>query len=259
MTFPMIYCNGDSYSNDNFHPELCGKIYSNRVGELLQGGYVINKAINGASNRRIIRTAVSDLLIERKNNPQQKIIALLGLTFELRSEIWVENPKIAHAPEESNFRSHQFSEQLHWKENLMDGADIETKNPYNLEKKFYKKFSEGRAFFFSPYAERINLLCDLVMLRKFLESQDIKFLIFQATQAEKLESDFLLDQFRDELRDDKRIMDLESFGFCNWAHEQGFVPFDYLDRPTIGHYKSDAHAAFAEQIILPTLKETGQI
>jgi len=30
---------------------------------------------------------------------------------------------------------------------------------------------------------------------------------------------------------------------------------DYLDRPHIGHYRADAHQAFAEQVLIPRLKE----
>ena len=72
---------------------------------------------------------------------------------------------------------------------------------------------------------------------------------------EKLDSDYLLDFFQEQLQDDLRFIDFNDFGFCNWSNQQGFVPLDFLDRPTIGHYQVDAHRAFAEEILLPKIKE----
>jgi hypothetical protein len=93
------------------------------------------------------------------------------------------------------------------------------------------------------------------MLRSLLESLDIDFLIFQSPRAEKLQNDYLLDFFKEQIVDDNRFFDLETFGFCDWCVDKNFVPLDYLDRPHIGHYGVDAHRAFAEQILIPKLKE----
>jgi hypothetical protein len=258
MPGTLVYCNGDSYSNENVDASLQGRTYANEVGYQLNGS-VINKSISGSCNRRIVRTTVSDLLAQRKIEPQQKIIALLGLTFDLRSEIWVENPKKTFPPEEANFRRHHFSKQTSWRENLLRGLDIGTENSEELEPSFFRKFSEGKAYFYNPYAERLNLLCDIVMLKKFLESLNVNFLIFQCPKGQPVGNGFLLDQFKQEIANDERIFDFESFGFLDWAHGQGFVPLDFKDRPQIGHYGADAHQAFATKVLLPRLKETGQI
>ena len=250
---PLIYCNGDSYSNENYHPSLLGKTYANVIGNLCNG-FVINSAISGSCNRRIIRSSLHDLMLQRELNPAQKIIALINLSFELRSELWADNLQVTQPPE-SNFVAHTFSKQTNWRENLLAGKDIDAPNRYNLDAKFYDKFSQGRAYFFSPYAERINLLTDLIMLKSTLEQLNIDFLIFQGPVAEKLESDYLLDFFKKHIDNDTRIFNLETFGFCHWAHTQGFVPLDFLDRPTIGHYGPDAHQAFATTVLIPKLKE----
>jgi hypothetical protein len=194
------------------------------------------------------------LILQRQLNPLQKIIALISLSFELRSEIWIDSLS-GKQPSESNFVTHTFSSQQNWRENLLNNNDIETPNKYKLDTKFYEKFSQGRAYFFSPYAERINLLADLIMLKSTLDSMNIDFLIFQGPAAEKLESDYLLDFFKQQIAMDQRIFDLETFGFCNWSHEQKFTPLDFLDRPKIGHYGSDAHCSFATTVLLPKLKE----
>ena len=255
LNFPLIYCNGDSYSDENFHePLLVGNTYVNSVASYVNG-FAINKAISGSCNRRIIRTTIHDLILQRKLNPAQQIIALVGLSFEIRSELWADELTTPVLPEESNFKTHQFTTQVSWRENLLAGIDIKPKNKDKLNKNFFKKFSDGRAFFYSPYAERINLLTDLIMFRSFCESLNINFLVFQSPKAEKLESDYLLDFLKGCLVDDKRFFDLETFGFCDWCAAQKFTPLDFPDRPQIGHYGPDAHAAFAEKILIPKLKE----
>jgi hypothetical protein len=253
IDFPLIYCNGDSYSNDRYHASLAEKTYAYVVGEHCNG-FVINAAVNGSCNRRIIRTSLHDLILQRQLNPLQKIIALISLSFDLRSEIWIDN-RTSKLPSESNFVTHTFSSQLNWRDNLLNSKDIETPNKYKLDTKFYENFSQGRAYFFSPYAERINLLADLIMLKSTLDSMNIDFLIFQGPAAEKLESDYLLDFFKQQITMDQRIFDLETFGFCNWSHEQKFTPLDFLDRPDIGHYGADAHHAFATTVLIPKLEE----
>lgn len=252
--FPLIYCNGDSYSDENYHPSLGGNTYAHEVGRYCHG-FTTNRAITGSCNRRIVRTTVHDILQQRQLNPEQKIIALIGLTFELRSEIWVDNLDNDRDPAESNLRTHSFSQQRSWRENLLGDRDIETDNEYKLDKKFFKKFSEGRAFFYSPYQERINLSADMIMLRALFDQLDVDFLIFQSPRAEKLESDYLLDFFKAQIAQDPRFVDFETFAFVNWCRQQGFTPIDMLDQPGIAHYGPDAHRAFALEFLIPKLKQ----
>jgi hypothetical protein len=257
LDFPLIYCNGDSYSDENYHPSLKSNTYVNVVAKECDG-YVINSALSGSSNRRIIRTTVYDIIEHRKLHPYQKTIVLIGLSFELRGELWAENIQ-TKSPKESQFVTHQFSSQLTWRENLINNINIEPSNLHNFDDTFYKKYSEGRAYFYSPYAERINLLCDLIMLKNFLENLKIDFLIFQSPKAEPLESDHLLDFFKNEIKNDRRFFDFENFGFVDWAYKKGFCPLDYHHRPEIAHYGADAHFGFATEILIPELKKQGII
>jgi hypothetical protein len=245
---PMIYCNGDSYSDENYHGSLAGKTYAHILGEHL-GGFVINNAIKGSCNRRIIRTSVHDLIQQRQHNLEQRIIALIGLTFELRSEVWIEEstPKLA---QESNFQTHTFVDKNNWRDLLLAGEKF-----FNKENKFLDKYNQGCAYYYSPYAERANLLCDCVMFQALMKDLNIEFLVFQSPQAEQLENEYLVDFFKSQLNTNYFI-DFESFGFTDWCHQQGFVPLDFLDRPNIGHPTADAHRAFAEQIIIPYFEKT---
>jgi hypothetical protein len=93
------------------------------------------------------------------------------------------------------------------------------------------------------------------MLRALLDQLKINFIIFQSPIAEKLQADYLLDFFKQQIIDDGRFLDLETFAFCNWCVEQGFIPLDYLDCPNIGHHGPEAHRAFAEKVLIPKLKQ----
>ena len=249
--FPLIYCNGDSYSADSCHPTLNKKTYSHIVGKHLDG-FVINNSVPGSCNRRIIRTSVHDLVHERRLNPDQQIIALIGLSFEIRSELWNENKKTS-IPSESNFENFYFTKELNWRDMLLKGIDVAF-NKHRSDQGFLDKVSQGRVYYYSPYAERANLLCDLLMFQSLMQQLNIKFLVFQSPIAEKLESEYLIDFFKSNLNS-KNFLDFETFGFVNWCYQQGFEPLDFRDRPEIGHYGIDAHRAFAEQILIPQLEK----
>jgi len=253
MQHPLIYCNGDSYSDENYHPTLKNKTYAHVIGQYLQG-FTINNAIRGSCNRRIIRTSIHDLVHQRKLNPDQKIIALISLSFELRSEIWIDNI-VPQTVVESNFRTHLFSREVNWRELLLANKDIDPTGPKSrIDQEFFDSYSKGRAYFYSPYAERTNLLCDCLMFQSLMNQLNIQFLMFQGPKAEKLQQEYLLDFFKSNLNNEN-FFDFETFGFASWCHQQGFDPLDYKDRPNIGHYGPDAHRAFAEQILIPHLQK----
>jgi hypothetical protein len=271
MDFPLIYCNGDSYADEDFDPCMHGNTFADYLGSAL-GGFVINNATLGSCNRRIIRSACHDLLLQRELNPTQKIIALIEFGFEIRDEIWIGDLEQDRDPQESHFRTHQFSAELQWRQHLLEdrlivkGEEDSTvdqvmlrsgNDRYPVNKKFLRRWSEGRAYFYSPYAERINFLMDILLFKKLLEQNNIQYLMFQGSIAEKLDKEYLLDFFRTHVQD-QRIFDLETFSFCGWCHKHGYQPFPG-EPYEAGHYGPDAHKAFAEQFLLPALIETNQL
>lgn len=258
MDFPLIYCNGDSFSDENYHLSLFENTYANVVANYCQG-YVINHAKCGSSNRRILRTTVHDMLQQRQLNPHQQIIALLQFTTTVRSEIWCDDKSGKLEEEESNFVQVQYANKPDWRESFLKGNGANPINwpvdKHNLSKKYWDKLTDSLAYFHSGQAEYINLLCDLIMLRTLLDSLNIDFIIFSAPQEQQFELGYLLDFFCNQIQQDKRYIDFESFGFCAWCAEQQYIPLDPDPNPYIGHYGPDAHEAFAKQIIIPKLKE----
>lgn len=244
IDFPLVYCNGDSYSDENYHSTLKGKTYAHIVGEHLNA-FVINNAISGSCNRRIIRSSLHDLIQQRILNPTQKIIAFIGLSFEIRGEVWNDN-LTTNAPGESNFQTHKFTDIDKWRPRLLKSLPINKFMPGTYE----DKYSQGRAYYYSPYAERINLMCDLVMFQSVMKQSNIEFLIFQSPLAEKLEPEYLLDFFKAQL-DSDCFLDFETFSFVRWCAEKEFSPLDYRDRLDIAHYGPEAHRAFAEEVLIP--------
>ena len=256
MDFPLIYCNGDSYSDENYLPELKGNIFVDFVAKPYNG-FVINKSISGSCNRRILRTATHDLIQQRQLNPDQHIVALINLSFEIRSEVWIDESETDRS-EESQFKPWIFTTMLDWRERLLGGKDIGPAHRWGGDKKFLRKYSEGRAYFYSPYAEKINLYTDLINFKNTLDALDIKFLIFRSVATEETQEEYLLDFLRQEIDKDKRVLDIEKFSWIPRASEQ-FIPVDMQDRPEIGHHGPDAHEEFAESILIPMLEETNQI
>jgi hypothetical protein len=248
---PLVYCNGDSYCDQNYHESLVGNTFAEHVAKAING-YAINRAIKSSCNRRIIRTTVHDLVHQRQLNPTVKIVALISLSYEIRQEIWIEDRPDQLPAQETNLRTHKFSIQPNWRDNLLSGKNIQSNNTYNCYPKYFDMYSEGRAYFYSPYAERANLLCDLVMLKALMKSLNIDYLVFQGPRAETLEPEYLIDFFKQQLND-PGFFDLEEFGFVDWCYEHKFTPLDYHDQPTIAHYGADAHRAFAEQVLVPKL------
>jgi len=263
LKHPLLYCNGDSYSNPNYDKSLKNKTYDYIVGKKLNA-YNINSAVNGSCNRRIIRTTVADLIHQRELNPKQRIIALIGLSYDLRSEYW--NNDFLKPNEdnkslfESDFVSYQFANNNNWFRDLLNNKTINNykfREGKNYSKKFDDIKNKSRAFFYNPQAERINLYCDLVMFKELMDKLKVEFLVFNsASYDEDIASDTTFDLFRNEIYKDERFIDLDKFSFCKFAFDNNLEPIDSKDNPLIGHPSSIAHERFAKDILIPKLYQS---
>jgi hypothetical protein len=242
---PLIYVNGCSYSDENYHKTMLNNTYAHHYGRLVNG-FVLSRAKAGSCNRRIIRTTVHDIIEQRQLNPTQRIIAFIQLTFEIRDELWFDDIEQTLDPCESQFRTHQFSEYTDWRERLLSNK------PISKATGFLQNWSHGRAFFYNAYAQRINLLMDVLLLKNLFKSLNIEYLIFQGPRAEVLDDEYLKDFFLTQLND-TNILNFETFGFCDWCDVQGFDTLGKNEPRPFGHYGPDAHQAFAEKFLFDKL------
>lgn len=259
MSLPFVYCNGDSYSDQHYRDDLDGKTYAHFIAQRLYG-FAMNKAKSGSCNQRILRVALHDLIQQKQLNPQQPTLVLLGLTYELRGELWIDNDRDFDEPEESNFCRHQIAFDIAWHQDLLDGIFADKNLNQGLArrlgagKKFLKSYQEGRAFFYSPYQERIAGLMQIYLMIEWCKQHDINVLIFSAAPPfETLQTEYLKDFFSAAI-DSRYVLDLETFSMCHWCRAQGFVPYEKDTHINNGHYGPDAHEAFAD-FLLSELKQ----
>ena len=250
MDWPFVYCNGDSYSDQHYRHDLVGKTYAHFLAQRLHG-FAMNKAKTGSCNQRILRVSLHDLIQQKQLNSEQPVVALLGLTYELRSELWIDSDRDFDQPEESHFFRHQIAFDIAWHRDLLDGIFADKNLNQRLArrlgpgKKFLKSYQEGRAFFYSPYQERITELMQIYLMIEWCKQHDINLLIFSAAPPfDTLQTEYLKDFFLSTI-ESRHVLDLETFSMCHWCRSQGFRPYESDTNIDNGHYGPDAHEAFA--------------
>jgi hypothetical protein len=174
----------------------------------------------------------------------------------MRKEIWLERDEESLASE-ANFKSVQLARNTNWwnisrnqsRVAKEDRAILVDTTLTSTEEKYLEKWQQGEMFFYSSYAENINLLTDITMLTGFFQQHNIDYLIYRSSPVEQFEPAHLLDFFKQHLSKDPGIIDLYNFSFTGWAIDQGYQPLDSHDRPEMGHPNLEAHANFGNMLI----------
>lgn len=258
MEFPLIMAYGASQLYTKGYAQALGvpneeiKLFPELVAEHFNG-FCINTARPGTGNSRFIRRATHDCLEQRKLNPTQRIIVLLELTFDLRKEIWNESI-VPTDSVESNFQSIQLATDFNWRKKLLGNKKstfmdkIQIFQSKSTEEEFLLKWRQGELFFYSPYAENINLLQQLITLTALFREQNIEYIIYRGNPVEHFEDEYLLDFFADHLAQDSNILDLFNFSFTKWTLDNGF---DMIENNNTynGHPGLQAHREFANLLI----------
>lgn len=252
MEFPLILAYGGSqlstkwYSQNLKTPVEEIKLFPELVADHFDG-FCINNAVPGSANSRYIRRATHDCLQQRKLNPTQRIIVLLELTFDLRREFWDESI-IPTDPVESNFQSIQLTSDLNWREKLLDHKKSRFIDKFQSKTGWIRKWKEGQLFFYSPYAENINLLQQIITLTALFREQKIDYIIYRGNPVEDFKKEYLLDFFVEYLSQDPCVIDLFNFSFTKWAVESGLGTVEgnnsYNNHPSLV-----AHSEFADLLI----------
>jgi hypothetical protein len=258
LDFPIVIGSGASQVSIEYYARKLNKqpheikLFPEIVAESL-AGYCINIATPGISNRKILRKTLYECIKQSENNPGQPIIVLVELTFDLRKDLWIESvEKTEDDKNDSNFVSAQIARNINWwkerfNRNISDTViDIieYTKSLTPMDKKYVNQWQKVEQYFYSSYAENINLNMDLINFTGYMKSNNIRYLIFRGNPVEKFEEEHLLDTFNAVLLADPGVFDLRHFSFTQWCLEKNYKPIDSEDRPEIGHPSLEAHRRF---------------
>lgn len=243
----IVYVNGDSYTATSD-----GKRYSDFLGEKLKC-QSINAAVAGSCNSRITRTSLRDLIDLKKQ--QTKIVAVISISFTLRTEVWNESLQ-ADKWKQSNdggFGSYQFATSHNWLLN----KDVSSHIPYNL-----KSFGREWLMNYDIEAETTNLLKDCVFLVNWLQNNQIPYVIFSGCPQEPIDVNApFVKPFYNELSADKNVIDFYSQSFTEWCLSQGHTPYDDYQQnihgvtKIIGHHREAAHSDWANYLLENYLNE----
>lgn len=241
-----LYVNGDSYSCTSN-----GKRYSEFLSEKIGCDYV-NTAISGSCNSRIFRTSLRDLMEVKQEHSD--IIAVISLSFLLRSEIWQRSKTSENRfTNDGDFVSVHCAKTKTWFDRIFQEYD---------ETFDYEKYSTFRMRWFDTEAETTNLLKDLILFSSWCKLNHVKYLIFSGVLQESV--DFkapFINSFYKEMKSDPCIIDPFETCFTEWCLNRGHKPIDAYtsiiqDKEyNIGHHGQAAHEDFANYLFDTYIKE----
>jgi hypothetical protein len=235
------------YSNScSFGAPLQGhKIYPDYIAEKFNAD-LVNQGVDGSCNRRIIRNSLRDLI--ELSASRQNILALIGLSFVSRTELW--QPDLPAADRDGHFHSIIVDHnKISWKEKGL----IETivPNISELARPSVKEYYKQWLLHLSLESEVTNLLTDLIMFTGWARSKKIDYLVFCNTNTLPgepqvgLTSPFV-HSLHQTVSNDKNIIDLWQFSFKDYALSNNFIPKDSHVFGIHGHPNADAHRSFAD-------------
>ena len=232
----ILYVNGDSYSAVSN-----GKRYSDFLGESL-GRKVINNAIPGSCNDRIFRTSLRDLI--QLKLQYSDVIAVISLSFPIRTELWDQHIKNNKFSNDGEFTSIQPVTSKDW---YLDKT---------ISEKKYKEFCKQFLTYYNIEAETVKLLQNIILLTAWCKQNKVPYVIISGTLQEPI--DFtapFVKPFYDAMLNDSNIVNTFKNSFTEWCVTNGFVPIDNYTQEIhkktyiIGHHGEAAHKAFANFLI----------
>lgn len=240
----LLYSNSCSFGAPNqghtIYPEIISKHLSTRL---------INEGVSASCNRRIIRTTLRSLI--QLKNDYKDIVALVGLTFISRTELW--QPFKQSIGNDGDFHpiNNSTLNNLNWSKGLLSGG---VKDVYDYADTEVKDYYKQWLIHMSKEAEVTNLITDVILLSNYAKANNIKLILFNNTQKlpglPEVDTDapFLKD-FVNAIKQDDSIVDLWDFSFADYALSLGLTPKDFEKYGTNGHPGEEAHAKFGNYLI----------
>lgn len=233
-----LYINGCSFSHQSD-----GKNYGEFISEKLQLP-VINRGMSRSCNSRIIRTSLRDLIKLKSKN--KDVIALISLSFLVRTEVWDKIRSNSYDINDGDFASYQFFLGQNWFEKFKTGSEVNGSEPSYL-----KKYGTEWIKLYDPESEITNLLCNLIMFTSWCDQHNIDYLIYcggDPLDNIDITAPFIA-PFYNVIVKNPNIIDLFNFSFRNFSDQRGHVPYDFEEYGKYGHPGESAHKDFAEWLI----------
>lgn len=228
--FDLIYVNGDSYSASRRD----FPVYSDHLGDI--GKNVINCAMQGSSNSRILRKTLEDLLSIKHTNT----LVILGCSFITRMEVWYQgnNNKILQDIEVRNTKDFPFNKTLFDKLQLLTADYIGNVDSNDSQLKSTIKYSNINKL-------AIDFLIQLECLIGWLENNNINYLIFSAADNydwPECNWDFLksTNVYKKLMNNNKIIGNFFDFSIKKFCTDRN------LKTESTGHMLADGHQEFSD-------------
>jgi len=230
----IVYVNGDSYATVSD-----GKLYSEFLSDYLNCKS-INSAISGSCNSRILRTSLRDLLELKQTN--NDIVAVISLTFPLRTELWDKDITYNRFVNDGEFVSVQTTGSKRW---FIDNDPVKPSR--------YQSYVSEWLRWYNIEAETVELLKEIILLTTWCKYYKIKYVIFSGVLQEKVDllSPFIKSLYS-EVSKDPNVIDIFTESFTKWCVGRGHTPIDNFSQEIhgttyiIGHHGESAHKDFAK-------------
>lgn len=209
----------------------------------------INAGRFSSCNRRIIRCTVRDILKLRQNF-DDLVLVLVGLTFISRTELW--QPDLPAVDNDGHFHPITIDDSaINWTQGLIN-TFVPDVHQYAREplQQYY------RHWLLHMHKESLitELATDVVMLTDFCQHNNIQLLLWSNTQVwpgppEVARDDVFLQDLSAKIMASTNILNPWTFCFKQFALDLGLVPFDYDRYGDDGHPGETAHQRFAEFLL----------
>lgn len=249
----IVYSNSCSFGL----PPLSQPAYSDLIAKNLSAT-AINRGRPGSCNRRIIRSSLRDL-IELKQESNSRILALIGLSYFFRTELW--QPNIPAIDNDGNFHPISINQAHVIKTNNYYSGDID--DAYNNTESSVRDYYRQWLLHESKEALITDLITDIIMFINWCSVNDISCLVWNNAVPwpglpEVNCKDIFLKSLSQNLLAHPSIIDPWNFSFIDWAKSLGHVPYDANIHGEHGHPDHLAHNDLAEHLLIE-LKERNQI
>jgi hypothetical protein len=246
----ILYSNSCSFGA----PGQCHDVYSDYVAKEYSAT-LINKGVSGSCNRRIIRSSLRDL-IELKN--KSDIVALIGLTFISRTELW--QPWQEAIDNDGHFFPLQINhEKIDW--SISGLIDTIVPNVHEYANHNIRDYYKNWLLHYHPESVMTDLLADIIMFCGWADYNRVKYIIFSNVDVLPKDDKVgytspFIQSLQQQILNNKNIINPWEFSFGTFALAQGLQPKDYHLYKNHGHPGEQAHKLFSEILINHLQKNT---